>query len=392
MTDTMTDTLAAPGRRTILQAMLAAGGAGLAGGCVVAPAPSFARVDRLVDRAIADGQTPGAIVVIGHGGMIVHHRAYGRRALLPVAEPLDEGTLYDMASLTKPVATTVAVMQFFEAGAFRLDDPISRYLPDFARNGKAGITIRHLLTHYSGLPPDLDLSTPWTGKDEAVRRVMDTRPDHPAGERFVYSDINFITLGLLVEHLSHQSLDRYVQERVLDPLGMAHSRFLPPAAWRATIAPTQFDSNGVMLRGVVHDPTARRMGGVAGHAGLFSNAADMSVYAQALLDRRAGRPSAYPLKPETLVLMTTPRQPAGKTDLRGLGWDIHTHYSTPRGDLFPVGSFGHTGFTGTSLWMDPASDSFVLILTNRVHPNGGHSVVRLRHDIATEAARVLLAT
>nr|WP_261375549.1 serine hydrolase domain-containing protein [Gluconacetobacter diazotrophicus] len=374
--------------------MVAAGGAGLAAGCAAAPARPFAPVDRLVDRAIADRQIPGAVVVIAHGGAIVHHQAYGRRALLPTAEPLDEGTLYDMASLTKPVATTVAAMQFFEAGAFRLDDPVCRYLPDFARNGKADITIRHLLTHYSGLPPDLDLSTSWTGKDEAVRRVMDTRPDHPAGERFVYSDINFITVGLLVEHLSHQPLDRTVQERVLDPLGMTHSRFLPPAAWRPAIAPTQFDADGVMLRGIVHDPTARRMGGVAGHAGLFSNAADMSIYAQALLDRRAGRPSAYPLKPETLVLMTTPQQPAGKPDLRGIGWDIRTHYSTPRGDIFPVGSFGHTGFTGTSLWMDPASDSFVLILTNRVHPSGGggRGIVRLRHDVATEAARILLAT
>ncbi|MFT8777783.1 MAG: serine hydrolase, partial [Gluconacetobacter liquefaciens] len=136
-------------------------------------------------------------------------------------------------------------------------------------------------------------------------------------------------------------------------------------------------------------PTARRMGGVAGHAGLFSDAADMTVYAQALLDRRAGRPSAFPLKSETLLLMTIPQQPAGKDDWRGLGWDIRTHYSSPRGDVFPMGSFGHTGFTGTSLWMDPASDSFVLILTNRVHPSGGHSVVSLRHDVATAAARAL---
>ncbi|MBB2176065.1 serine hydrolase domain-containing protein [Gluconacetobacter johannae] len=377
-------------RRTMLRLMLAAGGAGMAGGCAAGVPGPFAPVDRLVDRAIADGQTPGAVVVVGHGGRIVHHRAYGRRALVPAREPLDEGTLYDMASLTKPVATTVALMQFYEAGAFRLDDPACRYLPDFARNGKAAITIRHLLTHYSGLPPDLDLSTPWTGRDEAARRVMETRPDHPAGECFVYSDINFITLGLLVQHFSHDTLDHYVQTRVLDPLGMARSRFLPPPAWRPSIAPTQFDDQHVMLRGVVHDPTSRRMGGVAGHAGLFSDAADMAVYAQALLDRRAGRPSAYPLKPETLMLMTTPQQPAGRPDLRGLGWDIHTHYSTPRGDVFPVGSFGHTGFTGTSLWLDPGSDSYVLILTNRVHPDGGHSVVRLRHDVATAAARVLI--
>ncbi|GAA4502256.1 serine hydrolase domain-containing protein [Gluconacetobacter tumulicola] len=378
-------------RREVLRGGALLGLTGVAG-CASRPGGAdFAPVGRLLSEAVARGDVPGVVAAVGHGGRVVYRGVYGHRALLPVPEPQSWTTRFDMASLTKPTMTALAVMQLWEQGAFALDEPVARRLPAFAAAGKEGITIRHLLTHYSGLPPDLELSTPWQGKDEAVRRVMDTRPDRPAGERFVYSDINFITLGLLVETLSGQTLDGYAAQHILAPLGMAHSGFRPDAGLIPQIAPTQFDENHVILRGVVHDPTARRMGGVAGHAGLFSDADDMVLYAQALLDRRAGRPSAFPLKRETLVLMTTPQQPAGRTDLRGLGWDIATHYSTPRGDLFPVGSFGHTGFTGTSLWMDPVSDSFVLILTNRVHPDGGHGrqTIQLRHDVATAAARAL---
>ena len=262
-------------------------------------------------------------------------------------------------------------------------------LPGFEAGGKGALTIRLLLTHYSGLPPDIDLSQPWQGKEEAVRRVMAMRPATIPGNAFVYSDVNYITLGLVVEKLSGLALDTYVARYILGPIGMTHSGYQPDPTLGALIAPTQFDEKGIMLRGVVHDPTARRMGGVAGHAGLFSDAHDMCLYAQALLDRLAGRASTFPLRRETLEMMTTPQQPSGKSDLRGLGWDIATHYSTPRGDLFSPRSFGHTGFTGTSLWIDPVSDSYVLILTNRVHPSGGHSVVALRRAIATEAARAL---
>ncbi|WP_408871444.1 serine hydrolase domain-containing protein [Gluconacetobacter sacchari] len=383
-----------PDRRAMLRGAgmlgLALGGAG----CASRAGADFAPVDRLLRDAVARGDVPGVVAAVGHGGRIVYRGVRGHRALLPAPEPESWTTRFDMASLTKPTITAPAVMQLWEQGAFTLDEPVARRLPAFAAAGKQDITIRQLLTHYSGLAPDLDLATPWQGRDAAVRRVMAARPDRPAGERFVYSDINFITLGLLVETVSGLPLDRYAARHILAPLGMAHSGFRPDAALGPEIAPTQFDDGNVMLRGVVHDPTARRMGGVAGHAGLFSDADDMAAYAQALLDRRAGRGSAFPLKRGTVLLMTTPQQPADRTDLRGLGWDIATHYSTPRGDLFPVGSFGHTGFTGTSLWMDPASDSFVLILTNRVHPDGGHGrqIIRLRHDVATAAARALGVT
>ncbi|MBF0877730.1 beta-lactamase family protein [Gluconobacter cerevisiae] len=358
-------------------------------GACARPALSFDAMDVLVRDAVRKGEAPGAVVVIGHDGKIVHRFVYGKRTIVPVSEPLSWDTHFDMASLTKPTMTALSVMQFVERGRVGLEDRVSQYFPDFACNGKNIITIRLLLTHYSGLPPDVPLNNPWTGKAEGVRRAMMSPLINPPGEKFVYSDINYVMLGLLIEKLSGLPLDQYVRLNILEPLGMTESGYLPPSSLRPLIAPTQYDEQGVMLRGVVHDPTARRMGGVAGHAGLFSDAQDMSIYAQALLDRLKGRPSCFPLRQETLVLMTTPQQPPGKTDLRGLGWDINTHYSSPRGDVFSQHSFGHTGFTGTSLWIDPDSDSYVLILTNRVHPAGGHSVVRLRHDVATAAGRAL---
>ena len=350
---------------------------------------NMAGIDHLLEQAVATHATPGVVCAIGHAGKVVYRSVRGQRAIAPVAETMTWDTVFDMASLTKAVITAPCVMQLWEQGRFDLDDPVCRYLPHFAAAGKSGITIRHLLTHYSGLQPDLGLTDKWHGRDAAFRLAMNTVPDHPPGSRFVYSDINFITLGFLVEKLSGMTLDTYATRYILAPLGMRMSRFLPPETWRAQIAPTQFDDDGHMLRGQVHDPSARRMGGVAGHAGLFSTADDMCVYAQALLDRRAGRPSAFPLQTRTLVMMTTPQQPQGQTDLRGLGWDISTHYSSSRGDRFPMNSFGHTGFTGTSLWLDPDSDTYVLILTNRVHPDGRGNVIRLRHDVATAAAIAL---
>ncbi|WP_408871556.1 serine hydrolase domain-containing protein [Gluconobacter kondonii] len=377
-----------PGRRVFLTGSMALT-CSMFTACARPPHAQFAGVDQLVQTAIRDGQTPGAVVAIGHEGQIVHRYVYGNRALVPLQEPMTWETHFDMASLTKPTMTALAVMQLVERGDLHLDDPVTRYLPAFGTNGKRNITLRLLLTHYSGLPADLPLEDTWSGKPEAVRRAMTSPLANPPAEKFVYSDINFITLGLIVEKVSSLALNDYVRRNILSPIGMTQSGYLPDTSLKPVIAPTQYDEKNVLLRGVVHDPTARRMGGVAGHAGLFSDAHDMCLYAQALLDRLAGRPSTFPLKRETLMLMVTPQQPAGKVDLRGLGWDISTHYSTPRGDIFSHHSFGHTGFTGTSLWIDPDSDSYVLILTNRVHPFGGHSVIKLRHDIATEAGRDL---
>jgi len=344
-------------------------------------------VDSIIGQAIADGNVPGAVLVVGHNGSVIYRKAYGNRALEPHREPMTLETIFDLASLTKVVATTTAVMQLVEQGKVRLNDPLAKYLPDFAQNGKEDITIRQLLTHYSGLAPDLDLTTPWEGKNTAYQLAFVMPPETTPGSGFVYSDINFIMLGALVEKVSGESLDAYTQQHIFVPLKMTHTRFVPPAAWRFKIAPTQYDENEKMLRGVVHDPTARRMGGVAGHAGLFSTGDDLAKFTQALLN--GGGPI---LSSVTVEKMTQPETPPSAPVLRGFGWDIDSPFSSNRGDLLPVGSYGHTGFTGTSIWIDPTTRTYIILLTNAVHPRGKGNAVGLRSKVATEVAAALNLT
>lgn len=343
-------------------------------------------LDEIVAQAIHDGQTPGAVVLVWHDGEVVYRKAIGHRSLEPRSEPMTADTIFDLASLTKVVATTTAVMQLVQRGQVRLNDPVAKYIPEFAQNGKEDITVRELLTHFSGLPEDLDLTSPWDGREAALNMAYAEKPIYSPGSRFLYSDINFIVLGALLERVSGMTLNAYCNQHIFIPLKMTHTRFLPPAAWLPKIAPTQYDEHERMLRGVVHDPTARRMGGVAGHAGLFSTADDLSKFAQALLNGSAI------LSPLMVEKMTTPQQPPTSTVLRGLGWDIDSPFSSNRGDLFPIGSFGHTGFTGTSIWIDPTRRTFVIILTNAVHPRGKGSAVALRSKIATAVAAALPLT
>ena len=351
--------------------------------------PDFKNIDRIMSHVLAAHLVPGAVVLIGHDGKIVFHKAYGERSLEPKRAPMTEDTVFDMASMTKVLATSAAAMELYQQGRFRLNDPVAKYLPEFAANGKQDITIRQLMTHYSGLPPDVDLTQAWAGKQKGLDLAFSATPDRSPGTAFRYSDINFIVIGALVEKLSGTTLDAYTAQNIFTPLGMKHTRFLPPEVWRANIAPTQYDEHHRMLLGVVHDPTARRMGGVAGHAGLFSTANDVAIYAQSLLDRLQGRSSSFPIDRLTLEKMTTPQQPATGVALRGLGWDIESPFSGNRGELFPVGGFGHTGFTGTDLWIDPWSDSYVIFLSNRVHPDGGANTVPLEGKIANAAAEAL---
>jgi CubicO group peptidase (beta-lactamase class C family) len=450
-----------------------------------APTPDFPTVSRLINDAIAAERLPGAVVVVGHGGKVAFHRAYGLRKLADEpgldgspapAEPMTEDTVFDIASLTKCLATATAVMQLYEQGKVGLDDPVQTYLPDFNPADdpqRAQVTVRMLLTQTSGEAIDINLQDPWgldrADKTEGIHRALTTPLQSAPGEVFRYSDINYILLGALLEKTTGETEDTYVQRNVFAPLHMAETRYLPaakacgphqmkgpaiapaPAAsghaaedcpagtWSTDvlprIAPTARDEENMadpsknpdyyqLLRGVVHDPTARRMGGVAGHAGVFSTAHDVGIYAQALLDRLAGRPSTFPLKQATLESMTTPQQPghtAGQLDaaneaarealattpnstdsllaprypavpgqnLFGFGWDIDTPYSMPRGMVFPIGSFGNTGFTGTSLWMDPASDTYVILLTNAIHVRGSSPISDLRGQLATTAAEAL---
>ena len=340
-------------------------------------------LDSIVQEAIHDRQIPGAVLLVWHDGQVMYRKAFGNRSLEPRREPMTADTIFDIASLTKVVATTTAVMQLVQRGEVRLNDPVAKYIPEFAQTGKEDLTVRNLLTHYSGLPEDLELTQPWQGRDTAFRMAYAEKPLFPPGSRFLYSDVNFLVLGALVERVSRSTLDKYCERNIFTPLKMNHTRFLPPTAWRPKIAPTEYDEQGRMLRGVVHDPTARRMGGVAGHAGVFSTADDLSRFAQALLNGSAVLPALLVEK------MTTPQQPPTSQALRGFGWDIDSPYSSNRGELLPVGSFGHTGFTGTSLWIDPTTRTCIILLTNAVHPRGKGTAVALRSKIATAVAAAL---
>jgi len=361
----------------------------------------FAPIAPLVEAAIGRHELPGAVVLVGRGGEILYQHAFGNRAVAPAAEAMTEDTIFDLASLTKVVATTTSIMTLVEGGRVRLTDPVATFIPEFGRYGKSAITIRHLLTHTSGLRPDLELEAEFSGAEEAIRRAVEEVPTAPPGERFVYSDINFFLLGDIVRRVSGERLDRYAKAQIFDPLGMKDTTFLPPESWRARIAPTERcrplawpcaapgDASVPFLRGTVHDPTARRMDGVAGHAGLFSTATDLSRFCRMLVgEGRLG--NVRILSPATVARMTTPSTPAGMAAVRGLGWDIDSSYSANRGDLFGAGSFGHTGFTGTSLWIDPPTKSYVIFLSNRVHPDGKGDVTALRGRVATVAAAALL--
>jgi uncharacterized protein YbbC (DUF1343 family)/CubicO group peptidase (beta-lactamase class C family) len=343
-------------------------------------------VDAVIQQAIHENAIPGAVLVVGHNGQVVYRKAYGNRALEPRHELMTLDTVFDLASLTKVIATTPAIMQLVERGKIRLNDPVAKNLPEFAQNGKDDITVRELLTHYSGLEPDMDLKTPWQGKEAAYRIAFAYPPQDPPGSRFSYSDVNFIILGALVEKITGEMFNEYCARHIFAPLKMTQTRFIPPAAWRAKIAPTQYDENNHMLRGVVHDPTGRRMGGVAGHAGLFSTADDLAKFAQALLNGGGGV-----LSPLSVEKMTRPEQPPAAPVLRGFGWDIDSPFSSNRGDLLPVGSYGHTGFTGTSLWIDPTTQTYIILLTNAVHPRGGNAIA-LRSKVATAVAASLPLT
>jgi uncharacterized protein YbbC (DUF1343 family)/CubicO group peptidase (beta-lactamase class C family) len=340
-------------------------------------------LDALLRRAVAENQFPGAVLVVGHRGHIVHRKAYGFRALEPRRETMTLDTIFDIASLTKVTATAPALMKLFEAGLFRLNDRVTQYLPEF-QGGRSDVTVRDLLTHFSGLRPDLDLETTWSGYETGVRMALAEKSATPPGTLFAYSDINFILLGEMVRRLSGVSLAEFAHRNVLAPLGMRDSQFRPAAALRRRIAPTE-NVKGQLLRGVVHDTTARRMGGIAGHAGLFSTAADLARFASLML--AGGLYGGARLFGELAVRkFTTPQSPANQPVLRGLAWDIDSPLSGNRGELFPIGSYGHSGYTGTSIWIDPDSQTFVILLSNSVHPHVRPATTSVRARVATAVA------
>ena len=369
-------------------------------------------IEPLIKSEIAEKKLPGAVVLVGRGDRTVWHKAIGNRALVPTVEAMTPDTVFDVASLTKVVATTTAVMILVEEGKIRLSDRVATHIPGFERYNKRDITVRHLMTHMGGLRPDVDLADMWTGYDKAIELAIEEVPTAPPGEQFVYSDIGYFLLGEIVRRVSGQPLNEFTRDRIFKPLGMNDTMFLPPASLHPRIAPTEnctpygwpcdpFDSPGAkdaglaqgrsemkILRGVVHDPTARRMAGVAGHAGLFSTADDLAIFARMLLNGGTYR-GVRILSPLAVDRMITPSMPAGERNVRGLGWDMDSSFSSNRGELLPIGSFGHTGWTGTSLWVDPATKMFVIFLSNRNHPDGKGDVTPLRARVATIAASAL---
>lgn len=350
--------------------------------------PGANALDDAINQAIGQNKMPGAVVVVGHNGQIVYQKAYGNRSLVPRVEKMTLDTVFDCASLTKVVATTTAMMQLLDQGKYRLNDKITDYIPEF-QAGKSDVTIRNLLTHFSGLQPDVLLKPEWKGYDTGMRLAYTFKPAGPPSTRFVYSDINFLLLGEMVHKLSGQFISDYTREHIFVPLGMKDTMFQPPASLVPRIAPTERPTkNDAPLRGVVHDPTTRFMGGIAGHAGMFSTAGDLARFAQMMLN--AGELGGVRIASAgTITKFTEPQSPPDQSILRGLGWDIDSPYSSTRGELFPVGSFGHTGFTGTSLWIDPTSKTYVILLANSVHPDARPSLVPLRAKVATITAAAI---
>jgi uncharacterized protein YbbC (DUF1343 family)/CubicO group peptidase (beta-lactamase class C family) len=345
----------------------------------------LADADRAILEAIAEHKMPGGVLWLQRSDDI-YRKAYGKRALVPAEETMTEDTIFDAASLTKVIATTPAIMLLIERGRLRLDDPVSRYVTNLHPDA-AEITILHLLTHTSGLRPGIPGTPPWKGYQHAIHLACQERPTNPPGTIFRYSDINFILLGEIVQRASGQRLEQFVQTEIYRPLQMRDTGYLPSTNKLARIAPTEQSEQGI-LRGIVHDPTARKMGGVAGHAGLFTTAADLARYARMLLN--LGELDGVRIfKPETVKLMTSVQSPGVVEARRGLGWDIDSGYSRPRGKLFPVGSYGHTGWTGTCLWIDPFSKAFWIFLSHRVHPDGKGNILPLQLALGTYAAMAI---
>lgn len=348
-------------------------------------ASRLAAIDRVVEEGLRYERMPGCVVLVGHQGRIAWLKSYGSRQLKPDAVPMTTDTVFDLASLTKPIATATSIMLLIEDGDVQLDAPAARYIPEFTGHGKEKITVRQLLTHQSGLLPDNSIRDYENGRSDAFRRIHELDLRAEPGTRFMYSDVGFIVLGEIVERVSGKKLDVFTRERIFAPLGMAETGFNPEAVLKTRAAPTQ-ERNGKWMRGEVHDPRAYRMDGVAGHAGLFSTAQDLARYSQVLINGGVLDETRI-LKPETCRLMQMSQQVS--SGVRTLGWDRRTGYSSNRGDLFSDRAFGHGGFTGTALWIDPEQEMFVIFLSNRVHPDGKGSVNSIAGRIGTIAAAAI---
>jgi uncharacterized protein YbbC (DUF1343 family)/CubicO group peptidase (beta-lactamase class C family) len=357
----------------------------------------LARIDSIVAEGLAEKRMPGCVVCVGRRGKIVMLKAYGKKQLQPSELPMTIDTVFDMASITKPVATATSVMLLLERGQLKLGQRVSSIIPEFAANEKDQITIFDLLTHQSGLLPDNAVGDYENGREAAIQKICDLKLQAPTGTRFIYSDVNFILLGEIIRRLSGQSVHEFSQANIYWPLGMKETGYLPSDALKARAAPTE-QRDGKWIQGEVHDPRAHLLGGVAGHAGLFSTAEDLAIYAQMMIGDGQYN-GVRILAPQTVASMTRGYKilggsrstmegvpPNPSVYLRGLGWDKRSGYSINRGELMTDAAFGHGGFTGTVLWVDPELELFVIFLSNRVHPDGKGLVNPLAGRIGTVAA------
>jgi uncharacterized protein YbbC (DUF1343 family)/CubicO group peptidase (beta-lactamase class C family) len=356
------------------------------------PEPSLALLDRagqLIERAIEEEKLQGAVLLVGQGDRVVYRRAFGSRSVQPQRVAMTEDTIFDLASLSKPVGCATSVMLLAERGKLRLSDPVAKHIPAFAANGKEAITIEQLLLHRGGLIPDNPLSDYDHGPQKALQNVYNLRPQWPPGSRFAYTDVGYIVLGEVVKAAAGKGLDQFARQEIFAPAGMKDTSYLPSQSLRPRIAPTEKRGDHWMI-GEVHDPRAYALGGFAGHAGLFGTADDLARYCRMIL--AGGRIDGRQVLSEATVReMTRPRPVPGDSDLRSYGFDVDTPYSSPRGERYPRRtSFGHTGFTGTSFWMDPESRSYVILLSSSVHPEGKGRVIDLRREVATAVAEALL--
>lgn len=348
----------------------------------------FKPLDEIIEAAIAAGKCPNADIIVGRRDEILYQQQYGNAWVKPERKPLLMGQIFDLASLTKPVATATSIMILHERGKLNIHDPVAKYIPTFAMNGKESVTIEQCLLHIGGFIPDNPMSDYADGGPMAIERIKAAPLKYKTGEDFRYSDVGYIVLGEVVKMVDGRPLDQFAKDEIFTPLMMLRTSYNTP--FELLAVPTE-SIKGNYLAGKVHDPRAAAMGGVAGHAGLFSTTQDLARYCQMLLNGGEIKGGKRILKPETVAEMTKPR-PAGKDGvLRTYGFDCVSSYDSPRGNLFPKGtSFGHTGFTGGSIWIDPESGVYVVLLTSRLHPDGKGDVKQLRSDVATKVAEIVL--
>ncbi len=349
--------------------------------------PDFSPIDAIIEKAIQGGKCPNADLFVGRGNDVLYQKFYGKMAIKPEERPMAPGLVFDLASLTKPMATATSIMILHERGKLNVKDPIAKYMPTFAQNGKEAVTIEQCLLHIAGFVPDNPLSDFADGGNIAIERIKVAPLKNAPGTTFAYSDVGYIVLGELVRLIDGRTIDTFAQDEICKPLLMRQTSYLPTN--RASIVPTEA-RDGVFTPGEVHDPRAHKMGGVAGHAGLFASADDVAKFCQMILRGGVARGGAHILKPETVAEMIKPRPAPNDQTLRTYGFDCVSPYDSPRGKAFARGkSFGHTGYTGGSIWMDPDSGVYIVLLTSRLHPDGKGDVKQLRFDVATAVAEAL---